>query len=64
MHLETWVELCLDIAVAAELAMALGIVNPAVTMANFRDDVARELEAQIAEEAKHMAQSIHNMDRS
>jgi hypothetical protein len=64
MHIETWVELCLDVAVAAEVAMTLGIVNPAVTMANFKDDVARELEAQIAEEAKHMAQSISNMDRS
>jgi len=63
MHLETWIELCLDISVAAELAMESGIVNPAVTMANFKDDVARELESQIAEEARQMAQSIHNMDK-
>jgi len=63
MHLETWVELCLDIAVAAELAMESGIVNPAVTMTNFKDEVARELESQIAEEARQMAQSIHNMDK-
>lgn len=63
MHLETWIELCLDISVAAELAMESGIVNPSVTMANFKDDVARELESQIAEEARQMAQSIHNMDK-
>ena len=63
MHLETWIELCLDIAVAAELAMESGIVNPAVTMTNFKDEVARELESQIAEEARQMAQSIHNMDK-
>lgn len=47
MDRKLWVELIVDVAVAAQVASESGMVNPAVSMTQFKHDVAQELEAQM-----------------
>ena len=47
MDADLWIALCADVAMAAQIASDARVVNPSVAMAEFKEGVEQELEAQM-----------------
>jgi hypothetical protein len=47
MDRKLWVELIVDVANAAQIAIDGGMINPSLSMEQFKNDVTQELEAQM-----------------